>query len=110
MPRELPFEDSRRLTGSNLFFASTGAVLEVVDATIDDALIAGWRSRVERAGARLGWADRQSVARRHAGGVSLAIAAPCDQLFLATEVNEWALCAALTVSDPQTLERLWKMP
>jgi UDP-N-acetylmuramyl tripeptide synthase len=27
--------------------------------------------------------------------VSLALAAPCDQLFTATEVNEWALCATL---------------
>jgi cyanophycin synthetase len=100
VPRELPFEDSRRLTGGNLFFASTGAVLEVVDATIDAALVASWRSRVERAGARLGWVGRQSVVRRHAGGMSLAIMAPCDQLFLATEVNEWALCSALTDSDP----------
>jgi UDP-N-acetylmuramyl tripeptide synthase len=33
-------------------------------------------------------------------GTSLAIAAPCDQLFLATEVNEWALCAALVERDP----------
>jgi UDP-N-acetylmuramyl tripeptide synthase len=31
--------------------------------------------------------------------VSLAIAAPYDQLFLATEVNEWALCAALLERD-----------
>ena len=49
--------------------------------------------RVERARAHLGWAERDLVARRHAGGVSLALAAPCDQLFVATEVNEWALCA-----------------
>jgi len=40
------------------------------------------------------------VARRHAGGTSLALAAPCDQLFVATEVNEWALCAALLARDP----------
>ena len=33
--------------------------------------------------------------RPHASGVSLALAAPCDQLFTATEVNEWALCATL---------------
>ncbi len=26
--------------------------------------------------------------------------APCDQLFLATEVNEWALCAAVLERDP----------
>ena len=70
-----------------------------VATAIDDALLAAWRSKVERAGARLGWVNR-SVARRHAAGVSLAIAAPCDQLFLATEINEWALCAALYERDP----------
>jgi UDP-N-acetylmuramyl tripeptide synthase len=86
--------------GGNLFFASAGAVLEVVGASLDDALIAAWRTRIERAGARLGWINRQAVARRHAGGASLAIAAPYDQLFLATEVNEWALCAALIERDP----------
>jgi cyanophycin synthetase len=96
----LPFEDSRRLTGSNLFFASTGAVLDVVRASLDEAEIGDWRARVERIGAELGWADRRSVARRHAGGVLLAISAPADQLLLATEVNEWALCAALSDRDP----------
>jgi cyanophycin synthetase len=97
----LPFEDSRRLTGGNLFFASTGAVLELVAATADDALLGAWRARVERARARLGWPGPGAVARRHARGVTLALAAPCDQLFLATEVNEWALCAALLERDPQ---------
>ena len=75
-------------------------MLEVFEAKIDDALLAEWRTKVERAGARLGWAYRQAVARRHAGGASLAISAPADQLFLATEVNEWALCAALAERDP----------
>jgi cyanophycin synthetase len=74
-------------------------VLDVV-VPLDDALIAAWRARVLRAGARLGWVNRQAVARRHAGGASLALAAPSDQLFLATEVNEWALCAALIERDP----------
>jgi cyanophycin synthetase len=83
-----------------VFFASTGAVLDVVGAPVDDALIAAWRTRIERAAAQLAWADRRSVARRHAGGVLLAIAAPADQLLLATEVNEWALCAALIEYDP----------
>jgi cyanophycin synthetase len=97
----LPFVDSRRLTGSNLFFASTGAVLDVVGVAIDEELLAAWRRRVERAGARLAWVDRQSAARAHAGGVLLAISAPGDQLLLATEVNEWALCAALVERDPK---------
>jgi cyanophycin synthetase len=50
---------------------------------------------------RLGWTSLGAVARTHALGASLAIAAPCDQLFLATEINEWALCASLLEREPQ---------
>jgi UDP-N-acetylmuramyl tripeptide synthase len=110
----LPFEDSRRLTGSNLFFASTGAVLDLAGIAADESLLAGWRARIDRARAHLGWqsgpvatgaptagtAEPATVARLHAGGASLAMTAPCDQLFTATEVNEWALCAALRERDP----------
>jgi cyanophycin synthetase len=97
----LPFVDSRRLTGSNLFFASTGAVLDAVGVELDALLTAAWRVRIERAAALLGWHPLQCVARRHAGGVLLAISAPHDLLLLATEVNEWALCAALMERDPR---------
>ena len=94
--------------GGNLFFAGTGAVLETVGIEIDDALLSGWRARVERARRHLGW-DRITpgspvapaiVARRHATGVSLALQAPVDQLFTATELNEWALCATVFERDP----------
>ncbi|HEX9208482.1 MAG TPA: Mur ligase family protein [Steroidobacteraceae bacterium] len=102
----LPLDDSRRLLGGNLFFAGTGAVLETVGIDADDALLDGWRARVERARRHLGW-DRASpgrgpsiVTRRHATGASLALQAPVDQLFTATELNEWALCAALHERDP----------
>jgi cyanophycin synthetase len=109
---DLPFEDSRRLTGSNLFFDSPGAVLETV--TVDDAVLAGWRSRVMRARSWLHWPDarattlharateraRSIAIRTHASGTALALAAPVDQLFTATEINEWALCAALIEADP----------
>ncbi len=47
-----------------------------------------------------------TVARRHAGGVSLALSAPLDQLFLATEVNEWSYCAALRAREPERWSRL----
>ena len=65
--------------------------------------------RAERARARLGWDPPGGpegnlpgvVARVHARGASLALAAPVDALFVATEVNEWALCAALLAQDPQ---------
>jgi cyanophycin synthetase len=55
--------------------------------------------RVLRARTRLGWGLPGLVARSHAGGASLALAAPLDQLYTATELNEWALCAALVARD-----------
>ena len=116
----MPFDDSRRLTGSNLFFDSAGAVLEAASVAVEDTVLAGWRSRVMRARSWLQWPEavvkswragaapgpraleraRSTVIRRHATGASLALAAPCDQLFTATEVNEWAWCAALIEADP----------
>jgi len=98
----LPFEDSRRLTGSNLFFPDHGAVLELAGMARDPALFDDWRARIARGRARLGWPlDAACTVRRHARGASLAIAAPFDQLFTATELNEWALCSALHALDPQ---------
>lgn len=90
-------------------------MLDLAGVAPDEALLAGWRARVDRARRRLGWSgpsspwkrsparpvSSETVARLHAAGASLAIAAPCDQLFTATEVNEWALCAALFERDPQ---------
>jgi cyanophycin synthetase len=81
-------------------------VLDVVRGSLDEAQLGAWRARVERVGAELGWAERRYVVRRHAGGVLLAISAPADQLLLATEVNEWALCAALAERDPQRAANL----
>jgi len=80
-------------------------VLEVAAPAPDEATLDGWRQRVARARVHLGWAvgrasPPQVVARRHSGGASLALAAPPDQLFVATEVNEWALCAALLERSP----------
>lgn len=96
----LPYADSRRLTGGNLYFAGTGAVLECLEANADDALLSGWRARSRTAVAALGWPEGHVVARRHASGVSLALEAPADQLFTATEVNEWALAATLAERNP----------
>ncbi|MGB8694194.1 MAG: Mur ligase family protein [Steroidobacteraceae bacterium] len=97
----MPFVDSRRLTGANLFFAATGATLELAGLPPDEALLTDWRERVARARVHLAWPAAEIVVRRHAGGASLALAAPLDQLFLATEVNEWALCATLCEREPQ---------
>lgn len=100
MATALPFADSRRLIGANLFFAGTAAVLETAGVDIDATLLDGWRTRALRACARLGWTDSRAVARPHSRGASLAISAAWDQLFTATEVNEWALCATLADRTP----------
>lgn len=91
----LPFEDSRRQTGGNLHFADVGAVLETHGIAVDDALLAAWSAGVARARLALDWPSAPLAVRRHAGGASLAMAAPVDQLLAATEVNEWALLSAL---------------
>ncbi len=75
-------------------------MLEVCAVPVDEHLLSAWRARIERARARLGWHLPGIVVRVHASGASLAIAAPCDLLFLATEVNEWAWCASVLERDP----------
>lgn len=91
-----PFEDSRRLTGCNLYFNATGAALESAPGlAFDDAAIEHWRRNIADARAALGWADGAIYSRRHRSGVSLAHAAPFDQLYAAAEANEWAWYDAL---------------
>ena len=91
-----PFEDSRRLTGSNLYFNGTGAALETLRGLeIDDAALSAWKRNVETARAALGWPETETVLRRHRTGVSLAFVTPPDQLYTATEVNEWAWWSAI---------------
>ncbi len=75
-------------------------MLEFLDADPAPVLLEGWRARVSRAARRLGWPAVAAVVRPHGDGSSFAIAAPLDQLFTATEVNEWSLCATLAEHDP----------
>ena len=78
-------------------------MLDVVGVVPDTALLDGWRARAARARALLGWTTQKTavVARVHADGASLALAAPVDQLFTATELDEWALAATVRERDPE---------
>ena len=73
-----------------------------VDATIA-GLIEGWRRWARALLDGLGWRDEQLFVRRFAGsnqsggplrGATLALSAPVDGLWTATEVDEWAVAAA----------------
>lgn len=65
-------------------------MLETLGEIPDVSALQAWRARVARLRVELGWPDGPVVERRHRAGVSLAFAAPIDQLLSATEVNEWA--------------------
>jgi UDP-N-acetylmuramyl tripeptide synthase len=69
-------------------------------AVRDPATLVAWLARVAEARAALRWPDAPARAVAHAAGASLALAAPVDQLFSATEVNEWALAASIAERDP----------
>jgi UDP-N-acetylmuramyl tripeptide synthase len=90
-----PFEDSRRLTGCNVFLDEPGAVLDVGPLASDAEVIGGWRARIRKARRTLGWPHGPVIERAHAQGTTLMFAAPLDRLYTATEVNEWAVCATL---------------
>lgn len=98
-----PFEDSRRLTGANLYFDGAGTALETARGlAFDAAVVQRWRGNVARLRAALDWPDGAVFVREHATGASLAFEAPPDQLYTATEANEWALHAALGLRADDT--------
>jgi UDP-N-acetylmuramyl tripeptide synthase len=69
-------------------------------AITDDRLNA-WRDGIVWARAEFGWPDDIICVRRHAKGAALAFAAPIDQLYAATEINEWAWHRACEVPPGQ---------
>jgi cyanophycin synthetase len=66
----------------------------------DRAVLHAWRGRVLQACEELHWPGAMGVAVSHEAGASLALAAPPDQLYTATEVNEWALAATIAERNP----------
>ena len=98
-----PFEDSRRLTGANLYFGDPGAALETAPGLFfDPSALERWRANILRARIALDWPDGAIAVREHASGASLAFAAPVDRLYTATEANEWAWYAAIGMRAGET--------
>ena len=101
----MEFVDARRLTGPNAVFGSVGSILDVT-CTADEAesLIPVWADNVARMLEALEWPSAEFATRRLEGGISLAFSAPIDQLYAASEINEWAWAASafeLGASDEQ---------
>jgi UDP-N-acetylmuramyl tripeptide synthase len=89
--------DSRRLTGPGLMLDGPGAVLDVrLEEPETDRAIAAWQNATRRLLHAVGWQDETLASRGFPGGISLALSAPIDGLYAATELNEraWAAAAA----------------
>jgi cyanophycin synthetase len=92
-PAEPPraFEHSRRLTGANRWYGRPAVELEPLGPALEDGRAQGrWLGFVHAMAFALGWPDPEPRVHEHAGGLILAFVAPEDQLFTATEINEWA--------------------
>ncbi len=91
----MEFVDARRLTGPNAVFKGIGSVLDVTCTPEEgDALLPVWADNVGRMLEALDWPSAEFAARNLEGGISLAFTAPVDQLYAASEINEWAWAAS----------------
>lgn len=81
--------DSRRLTGPNLLWNRCGAVIDVRFDDRDRLVVSHWEKLAADILDAIGWQRHGSCVRYYPQGASLAISAPIDVLYTATEVNEW---------------------
>ncbi|MEY3371986.1 MAG: hypothetical protein RLZZ537_454, partial [Pseudomonadota bacterium] len=95
----MAFTDSRRLTGPNVYFAVPAVVLEARAEAVSEIDRQQWQAIVTGIAAELDWALPQFAFKFHPKGATLAFTAPLDQLYTATEVNEWAWSTVCSDAD-----------
>ena len=91
----MEFIDARRLTGPNVIFDGVGSILDVAcTAEEGEELVPVWADKVGRMLEALDWPSAEFAFVKLQGGISLAFSAPIDQLYAASEINEWAWAAS----------------
>jgi len=91
----MEFIDARRLTGPNVIFDGVGSILDVACTAEESAeLVPVWAENVGRMLEELDWPSAEFAFINLQGGISLAFSAPIDQLYAASEINEWAWAAS----------------
>ena len=94
--------DSRRLTGENLYWDRPSAIIDVdfdSDSVSADSFIDAWKSAVEPLLVAVGHAEQATTVRQFKGGMSLLVSAPVDALYSMCELNEVAFAMALAEID-----------
>ncbi|MEM7581869.1 MAG: Mur ligase family protein [Acidobacteriota bacterium] len=93
----MKLRDSRRLTGPNILWQRASAVIDVALEPDEPTttLIDAWQRHARTILEAIDWSTEELAHRVFASGVSLAISAPIDALYAATEVNEWAFEATV---------------
>src|SRR5215203_1859526 len=92
--------DSRRLTGPGLLLDTSGAVIELAVQNEQSATaIEAWMKAARTLLNEVGWTAERLASRPFHGGVSLALSAPVDGLYSATEIAEEAWDAAAAELD-----------
>lgn len=94
-PSDYRLEDSRRLTGGNLYWDLPSAILDVSIAGDPAPIVAAWEAAVGDWLARVGYPDERTTCRMFDGGASLLVSAPIDALYAMCELNEVAWASAL---------------
>lgn len=96
----LPFRASRFLGPGNALLGVPGVALDLVGIEAQQAILEGWRRRVVRVAAHLGWPRPRTATFRAGDRRVLTFTAPVHQLQTARAANEWALCACVARRDP----------
>jgi UDP-N-acetylmuramyl tripeptide synthase len=98
----LELQNSRRLTGPNLFWDHPAAIIDVVIRGIPpNRVVARWESCVRILLDRVGWHQSRITHRIFEGGASLLFSAHIDVLYSACELNELAWAQAVAWFDDE---------
>jgi len=92
---KMKLEDSRRLTGANLFWDLPVAIIDVAIEGPPEPVIRAWESAAMKWLDAVGYPDEKTCYRVFDGGASLLISAPIDVLYSMCELNEVAWASAL---------------
>ena len=107
----MTIDDSRRLTGPNLYLDGAGAIMDVHgEGVAFDSALEFWARHIQTLLKAVGWGDSKIAVRRFSNGASLAFEGPIDALYAATEINEAAWETAVETATagivPDPLDKL----